>query len=94
MKEISNTLRDRGKVYGPYGLGVMTRSALMDVITETYRGFHGESMSKRQIEYFWDICNKLSRLAISPDHPDSWHDIQGYAKLIEDDITGEYSHAS
>jgi len=27
----------------------------------------------------WDVVNKLSRLAVTPDHIDTWHDISVYA---------------
>lgn len=89
MSDVNDTLKDRGAVYGPYSLGIRTRAILLETVKIAYEEFHGKPMSQRQEGYFWDLFNKVSRLAISPDHPDSWHDIQGYAKLIEKDITGE-----
>jgi hypothetical protein len=35
------------------------------------------------------ICHKLGRIAAGDiDYADSWHDIAGYAKLVEDRLNG------
>ena len=34
------------------------------------------------------ICDKLARIANGdPDYIDNWHDLRGYAKLVEDRLT-------
>ncbi len=92
MSEIDETLGKRSPVYGPYGTQVMVRRDIVTTMLAAYKEQHsGELMPPKYQEYLWDIANKLSRIATSPNHVDSWHDIQGYAKLIEQDLlkTGE-----
>ena len=55
----------------------------MGLIDEAHLQHHGYGLNNVQKEYFWDILNKLTRVAITPDHQDTWHDIAGYATLIE-----------
>ena len=43
--------------------------------------------------YIRDIVNKLSRIAVTPNHIDSWRDISGYAALIADVLEKEKNHA-
>lgn len=83
--DIEETLKNRGTVYGNYGHGLDIRSDLIQIL----RGSGPKSLTTRQIGYFIDICNKLARLAVTPDHLDSWHDIEGYARLIQADIRGD-----
>lgn len=83
---VDETVKTRQSDYGPYGKGIDLRVALLNLIKESHEAHHGEPLSDTHTQYFWDIFNKVSRLAISPDHLDSWHDIQGYAKIIEQDI--------
>ena len=46
-------------------------------------------MNPINVIYLSKIVMKLSRLAISPDHVDSWTDIAGYARLVEIQLTKE-----
>lgn len=81
------TLRQRGSIYGPYPNGLEIRENILKAITDGYEKHHdGQAMPKRFESYFWDIANKLSRLAVCPSHEDSWHDIVGYGQLIEADV--------
>ena len=82
-RDQNNTLASRGSDYGPYPQGLAIREQLMKAITDGYKQHHKADMSDRHKSYFWDICNKLCRLAITPTHSDSWHDVVGYGQLIE-----------
>jgi hypothetical protein len=77
------TLLERGKTYGPYPDGLKIREDILLSIKAGYRAHHGNEMSIRHESYFWDIANKLGRLAVTPDYIDGWHDIAGYSQLIE-----------
>ena len=83
---LQETLEERKRIYGPYREGCVIRIKLMEVIIKAYLSHHNAFMPELYVEYFRDIMNKLSRLAISPDHKDSWHDIAGYATRIEEFI--------
>lgn len=83
MSEVSETLDQRNSLYGDYRKGIVFRSEFMNLIKTTYRTEHGgREMSFIHEQFFIDIATKLSRLAVSPDHLDSWLDMAGYSTLI------------
>lgn len=88
-REGDKTLTERGSIYGSYPAGLEIRENILNVIKRGYQEHHGIEMQARHESYFWDIANKLSRLAICPTHEDSWHDIVGYGKLIEASVKEE-----
>ena len=91
MKKVEDTLAERGAVYGDYSDGLVDRATIMAVLKEAHIKAHGHEMPGIHQGMLWDIVNKLCRLAVTPDHVDSWHDIIGYATLAEQ-IVGE-AHA-
>jgi len=91
VRDGDDTLTDRGNIYGPYTDGLYIREGIMAAIVSGHYNHHQAPMSDRDKSYFWDIANKLSRLAICPNHEDSWNDIVGYAKLIHNAVLeGDY----
>ena len=82
MEKVTEVLKDRGAVYGPFEESsnicyVLFNVALklcpfMPIPTVFVGNFH--------------IAGKISRLYRTPNHEDSWLDIAGYAKLIADSI--------
>lgn len=86
MDEVDKTRVKRQNVYGPYHEGVQLRSNLQRLMRDAYEQHHGVPLPESADQYFWDIFNKLARLAISPYHLDSWHDISGYTRNIEESI--------
>ena len=81
MSDINEILKIRGNVYGDYKGGVELRATIIESILNRYYAIHAKTMPQNLIFCIWDIVNKLSRLAVTPDHLDSWKDISGYAKL-------------
>jgi hypothetical protein len=86
MSNLRETLCERNSKYGGYNVGTKLRADIMDLINQSHVYHH-----RKEMPAFWyiailDIVNKLTRLAVTPDHLDSWHDIQGYAKLVEGHI--------
>jgi hypothetical protein len=86
-KNLDETLSSRKAVYGKYYDQVILRADLMKLMTEAYKANHNQDMPEVYYGYIWDIMNKMSRIAVSPNHIDSWHDVQGYAKRVEESIT-------
>jgi hypothetical protein len=83
-KTISDTLTNRNKKYGDYGIGIKLRADIIDLILKSYSAqSDGAQMSKYYEGAIFDIVNKLARLAVTPNHIDSWTDIAGYALLME-----------
>lgn len=84
MSNVNETLKERGKVYGDYKGGSFFRSVVMRAIIARYKEVNHGGMPDIYMVYLYDIVNKLSRLASTPDHIDTWHDIAGYAMLVEE----------
>ncbi len=80
---LEETLKERGAVYGDYRGNIQLRKEIMNLIASRHYEVTGQVMSPTQIEYIRDVVNKISRLAVTPDHIDTWHDISGYAALVE-----------
>ena len=85
MEDQRQTLKTRGNVYGDFVCGTGVEVSMLHAITNNYRNNHnGKDMPMRSQVWLSKIVMKLSRLSVTPDHIDSWHDIAGYAMLIED----------
>nr|DAS91489.1 MAG TPA: hypothetical protein [Caudoviricetes sp.] len=84
MNNVNETLKERGKVYGDYKGGSFFRSVVMRAIIARHAEVNHGGMPDIYMVYLYDIVNKLSRLASTPDHIDTWHDIAGYATLVEE----------
>jgi hypothetical protein len=83
MTTTDQVLEERGNVYGDFYEGIELEANLLEAIKGRYQKHHGESMHPIHATYISKIVMKLSRLAVSPDHIDSWTDIAGYARLVE-----------
>lgn len=83
MSNVNETLKERGKVYGDYKGGSEFRANVMELIVDRYAKVNLGGMPAIHMVYVYDIVNKLSRLAVTPYHIDTWHDIAGYATLVE-----------
>lgn len=84
MNNVNETLKERGKVYGDYKGGSEFRANVMELIVDRYAKVNHGGMPAIHMVYVYDIVNKLSRLAVTPYHIDTWHDIAGYATLVEE----------
>lgn len=79
---VNATLAERGARYGDFSVHANIAQSLQDVMREA-RGWARCSPDKRQA--LTVIADKIARvLSGDPEYKDNWHDIQGYAKLVED----------
>ena len=90
VTKVSNTeetLKQRGNNYGSFQKGAYT----MQRLKETVRCNDGyDKLGLPQREAIDMILHKIGRIVNgNPNHVDSWHDIAGYAKLIENFLNGE-----
>jgi hypothetical protein len=83
MTTTDQVLEERGSVYGDFYEGIELEASLLEAIKGRYQKHHEEAMHPIHATYISKIVMKLSRLAVSPDHIDSWTDIAGYARLVE-----------
>ena len=89
-KTIEETFAERHETHGRYKPAIMVRSRIMKILVEHNQVQHEEvgtplldDVMKTAIG---DIVLKLVRASINPKNPDNFHDIQGYAKLIEQEL--------
>jgi len=80
-------LKDRGEVYGRYDVNLAARAEIMDTLNFLYKEKNKHDLYPIDGQALNDIVIKLVRLAASPEHLDSWLDIQGYAELNHKRLT-------
>ena len=83
MSNVEKTLEERGKRYGEFLNHAKIAQDLKDVMYS-----HGDYFGKLnapQREALEMIQHKVARILNGdPNYKDNWHDIAGYAKLVED----------
>jgi len=84
MNEIDSTLSERGERYGNYSDVAGTTQQLMAIIE---CGANYEHLNAEQKTSLFMICNKMARIVNGdPSYTDNWHDISGYATLVEQEL--------
>lgn len=79
---VQQTLEDRNATHGDFADHARATQMLKTVIQNQPGWKNLNAMQRESLDM---IAHKMGRiLAGNPNHTDHWHDIQGYAKLIED----------
>jgi hypothetical protein len=87
MANLEETLQERGSRYGSF----VHHAAITQELKATIRRYLGSpyALEADQQEALDMICHKIGRIVCGdPNYADSWHDIAGYAKLVEDRLNG------
>lgn len=83
-ENINDLLKERASLYGPTGCKDTT--AALDVLCKGRPELYTR-LIKCGFFYSWFlILGKLVRAIYSPENPDHWRDICGYAKLVLNDL--------
>ncbi|WWO60477.1 hypothetical protein [Stenotrophomonas phage SOVA965] len=86
MNTVDSTLEERGTRYGSYVDVSQTTADLFSILCERMEG--RDDLHAYHIEALHMICNKMARAVCGdPMYADNWHDISGYARLVENEIT-------
>lgn len=86
---VEQTLAERGQRYGDFADHAAIAQAIQDAIRLT-RPNGWERLNDMQRQALTVISDKIARvLSGDPNYADNWHDIQGYAKLVEDRLQVE-----
>ncbi|WEI20097.1 DUF6378 domain-containing protein [Acinetobacter proteolyticus] len=81
---IKSTLEQRGERYGKFKDVATTTYGLQAILRDAKSHEH---MSEDQIIALDMICNKVARIVNGdPNYIDNWHDIAGYATLVEQEL--------
>lgn len=83
-KTVSATLKARGKVYGDFP----THAEVTQNIKEAMRNSpNWDILSADKKEALEMVAHKVGRILNGdPEYKDSWHDIVGYAQLVDDTL--------
>lgn len=83
---IKETLNQRQEQYGSFEDVAMITEQMVDVMRKGYY----ENLAYNQKMALYMICSKMARIVNgNPNHKDSWHDIAGYATLIDNELESE-----
>jgi len=92
MSDIEETLKERGARYGRFA----DHAYLAQKLKDTLRfgpgpdGGAWERLAPDQKQALDTIMDKVARILNGdPNYPDNWHDIAGYAKLVDDRLEAE-----
>lgn len=86
---VDATLAERGSRYGTFKGNAEITQKLKSVMRATDNYRNGK-LSASQVEALDMIFHKIGRILNGdPNHADSWHDIAGYAKLVDDELNGK-----
>lgn len=81
---VDQTLAARAARYGSYP---ETCRITQEIVTSLNSGCNAAFLSDTQRVSLFMIASKLARIVNGdPNYPDSWHDIGGYAKLVENHL--------
>jgi len=81
---VQEVLDQRGTVYGSYAAGVECRATIMEALDKLHYECNGCGMPEPLRVAYSDLVLKLMRSVSSPTHLDSWLDLAGYSKLINE----------
>ena len=81
---INKTLEQRGERYGKFKDVAATTYAMQEILRNAKNHEH---MTDDQVIALDMICNKMARIVNGdPSYSDNWHDIFGYATLVEQEL--------
>lgn len=85
MNNINDTLSEREKRYGDFHNHAWITQCIKDAMTHDDGWYKLNSSQKEALEM---IAHKIGRIINGdPNYADSWHDIAGYATLVENELT-------
>ena len=80
---VEATLQQRESVYGDFGVQRETVGSLIEIMKGAYVANNQIYPSKELMAEWGYLAIKLARIATNPDYSDSYHDLAGYAMLME-----------
>lgn len=87
MSNVTATLEERGSRYGAFHSHAKITQDLKQVMYDTGKF---DKLSASQRESLEMIMHKVGRILNGdPNYADSWHDIAGYATLVEKELNSE-----
>lgn len=92
-KELASTLQERGSTYGDFAEIAELSRKFRGVCSDYLEG-KGKTLPTVHMEALMMVFHKISRaLAGDPNYVDNWHDVAGYATLVENHIRRTHGEA-
>jgi hypothetical protein len=89
MANLEETLEERGKRYGRFADHAQVTQDLKLVVAAYLRS-RGKTLAADQQESLDMVFHKVGRIVCGdPNYADSWHDIAGFAKLVENRLNAD-----
>lgn len=89
MSDVENTLNERGNRYGSF-LGHAQVTQDLKAVIHFHLKERDKPLKVDQQEALDMICHKIGRIINGDaDYADSWHDIAGYASLVDKRLNGQ-----
>jgi len=83
--DVDATLGERGARYGRFEEHAVIAQDLQRVIHAAHGGLGWANLADDQRQALTVICDKIARMLNGdPTYRDNWHDIVGYAKLVDE----------
>jgi hypothetical protein len=83
--DVQQTLSERGERYGSFEYHAAIAQDLQDVMRNANYGKGWNNLAADQRQALTVIADKIARMLNGdPNYRDNWHDIVGYAKLVDD----------
>jgi hypothetical protein len=82
-ESVEQTLEQRGSIYGEFCEQVNAVSGIVMSMQKAYRAKHNDIPATSLVTEWYYLAIKMARIAVSPDHLDNYHDLAGYAMLME-----------
>lgn len=92
MTDVTKTLEERGARYGQFIDHATIAQGIQEVMLEAPNWWRLKPDVRQMLVV---LSDKIARILNGdPDYTDNYHDIQGYAKLVEDRLLREQKDAS
>lgn len=89
---VDDTLKERGTRYGDFADHAMIAQRLQDVMHTIPSDWGWSKLNDVQKQALTVIADKIARiLSGDPNYADNWHDIQGYARLVEERLDPNFN---
>ena len=86
MANVDSTLNERGKRYGEFRTHAEITQSLKEPMWRTTGWDRLNASQKEALEM---VAHKIGRILNGdPNYADSWHDIAGYVRLVEQELEG------
>jgi hypothetical protein len=93
LADVTKTLNERGERYGDFASHAKITQGIKDVFIASPKWMTLTPSMKEGLDM---VAHKIGRILNGdPTYADSWHDIAGYAKLVEDELVdGSWAEAA